>query len=35
MVSADIVAPRRPELGFTRAFLNRDPDRHVFQVIEE
>ena len=35
MVSADIVAPRRRELGFTRAFLGRDPDRHVFQVIEE
>jgi len=35
MVSADIVAPHRRELGFTRAFLGRDPDRHVFQVIEE
>jgi catechol 2,3-dioxygenase-like lactoylglutathione lyase family enzyme len=35
MVSADIVTPRRHEVGFTRAFLGRDPDRHVFQVIEQ
>jgi catechol 2,3-dioxygenase-like lactoylglutathione lyase family enzyme len=35
MISADIVKPRRREVGFTRAFLGRDPDRHVFQVIEQ
>ena len=35
MVTVDVVAPRRPEGGLTRAFLGRDPDRHVFQVIEQ
>lgn len=35
MVSADVVASGRRGVGFTRAFLARDPDRHVFQVIEQ
>jgi len=35
MVSADIVSSRRRAAGFTHAFLARDPDRHVFQVIEQ
>jgi catechol 2,3-dioxygenase-like lactoylglutathione lyase family enzyme len=35
MVSADVVASPRRGVGFTRAFLARDPDRHVFQVIEK
>jgi catechol 2,3-dioxygenase-like lactoylglutathione lyase family enzyme len=34
LVAPGVVAPRRRELGFARAFLARDPDGHAFQVVE-
>jgi catechol 2,3-dioxygenase-like lactoylglutathione lyase family enzyme len=35
VAGADIVTPDHHEVGFSRGFLGRDPDRHVFRVIEQ
>jgi len=33
-VSPGVIALRQPQLGFKKAFLVRDPDGHVMQIIE-
>jgi catechol 2,3-dioxygenase-like lactoylglutathione lyase family enzyme len=32
--SPGVIAPANPVLGFVKAFLGRDPDGHVFQVVQ-